>query len=577
MSVRVTPAIPASQIVNIVPSVLSAGGTALDLLGVMLTQSNKPPIGTVQSFADADDVEDYFGPTSPEAAHATIYFKGSTKTTRTPNSLNVAQYPASAVNGWLRGGNISGLPLATLQGFNATLSVVIDGAGPTTQTVNLSAATSFSNAASIIGSTLAIHGTQDAMVTGAIATTVLTVSAVGSGTIALGDVVTGAGVTAGTYITSFGTGTGGTGTYNVNNSQTIASEALTVYKPGVTYDPFLGAFQIWSGTTGASSSVAFATGAMATNLLLTSATGAVVSPGAAAAVPGAFMDSLINITTNWASFWTLWEPSDADKEAFCTWLNGQNNQFVYEMWSTNVTDAASGAASPVPAFVIGGNLSGIAMTYDSAQVDTVGGELAAFGAGVTAAIDFTRRNGRMTMAFQKQEGLQPQVFDASTAQNLIGHGLNLYGDYTTPNQAFIWYYPGSISGQFTWKDSYVSQIWLNKQLQLALMVLEDTVGTIPYSPYGYALMESACMDPINQGVNAGVIVAGVPLSSQQAAIVNGQAGVQISDVLTQRGWYIQILPAIAQVRKARTSPPATLWYCDGGSIQQISLNSVEIQ
>lgn len=63
--------------------------------------------------------------------------------------------------------------------------------------------------------------------TGAISGTTLTVSAVGSGTLAVGQPVSGAGVTAGTVITALGTGTGGAGTYTVSVSQTVASEAMT--------------------------------------------------------------------------------------------------------------------------------------------------------------------------------------------------------------------------------------------------------------------------------------------------------------------------------------------------------------
>lgn len=63
--------------------------------------------------------------------------------------------------------------------------------------------------------------------TGSISTTTLTVSAVASGALAVGQSIVGAGVTAGTMITALGTGTGGTGTYTVNNSQTVGSEAMT--------------------------------------------------------------------------------------------------------------------------------------------------------------------------------------------------------------------------------------------------------------------------------------------------------------------------------------------------------------
>ncbi|NPT59095.1 gp53 minor capsid family protein [Paraburkholderia elongata] len=57
---------------------------------------------------------------------------------------------------------------------------------------------------------------------------VLTVTVVGSGALALNDTISGAGVTAGTYISAFITGTGGTGTYAVSVGQTVASETITV-------------------------------------------------------------------------------------------------------------------------------------------------------------------------------------------------------------------------------------------------------------------------------------------------------------------------------------------------------------
>jgi hypothetical protein len=74
-------------------------------------------------------------------------------------------------------------------------------------------------------------GSSAAVVTGSIATTTLTVTAVTSGVLAVGDRMTGTDITAGTYITAFGTGRGGTGTYTVNNSQTVGGETLTAYTP----------------------------------------------------------------------------------------------------------------------------------------------------------------------------------------------------------------------------------------------------------------------------------------------------------------------------------------------------------
>jgi len=66
-----------------------------------------------------------------------------------------------------------------------------------------------------------------AVVTAAITGTTLTVASVTSGTLYVGQTIQGAGITTQTIITALGTGSGGAGTYTVNNSQTIAS--ITMY------------------------------------------------------------------------------------------------------------------------------------------------------------------------------------------------------------------------------------------------------------------------------------------------------------------------------------------------------------
>jgi len=72
-------------------------------------------------------------------------------------------------------------------------------------------------------------GVGGGSITASISATTLTVTAVSllSGyTLQVGTRIYGAGVTAGTTITALGTGTGGTGTYTVNNSQTVTSRTL---------------------------------------------------------------------------------------------------------------------------------------------------------------------------------------------------------------------------------------------------------------------------------------------------------------------------------------------------------------
>ena len=66
--------------------------------------------------------------------------------------------------------------------------------------------------------------------TGSMSSTTLTVTALGQGApIVVGMYVDGSSVTDGTYITAFGTGTGGTGTYTINQSVTASSTTMTAH------------------------------------------------------------------------------------------------------------------------------------------------------------------------------------------------------------------------------------------------------------------------------------------------------------------------------------------------------------
>ena len=65
-----------------------------------------------------------------------------------------------------------------------------------------------------------------AIITASMSGTTMTVTAVSSGTLYVGQTIQGAGITTQTIITALGSGSGGTGTYTINNSQTISSETM---------------------------------------------------------------------------------------------------------------------------------------------------------------------------------------------------------------------------------------------------------------------------------------------------------------------------------------------------------------
>jgi hypothetical protein len=639
--------IPASEIVRVIPNVLNAGGSALALNGLMLTTNDRVPTGTVQSFASASAVADFFGDGTDEATNATKYFLGFDNSDVKPGALLIAQYNDADVSAYIRGGSVAGMSLAALKALSGPLAIVVDGANRDGGTVNLSAATSFSSAAGIIETALNASEPTEATATGsfgaaisaAFAGTTLTVSAVSAGVLHVGDTVSGSGVTSGTKITALGSGSGGTGTYTVDNSQTVGSESMTTtssimditalgsgsVSPGqtvtgsgvtaetvilsqisgttggagqyqtsqsqnvasesftmtstplvVSYDSQSGGFIITSGITGTPSSVAYATGSLATSLKLTLATGAVLSQGAAASVPGTFMDAVTGITQNWASFFTIFDPDDGDgntvKQAFSNWTNDQDERYAYVAWdndeSPTVTVPATGSLGY---YLQHGDVDGTIAIWapDSTK--------AAFISGTIASINFAATNGRTTLAFRSQAGLIADVTDQQISENLIANGYNFYGAYATANQGFVFLYNGQISGRFDWADSYVNEIWLNNAFQLALMELLVNVKSIPYNDSGYALIEQALADPIQAGLAFGAFRTGVPLSSAQAAEVNQDAGTNIAPTLAQQGWYLQVQAPTAQVRAARGTPQIKFWYMDGEAVQKLEMDSIAVQ
>lgn len=417
---------------------------------------------------------------------------------------------------------------------------------------------------------------------------VLNVTAVASGTLAVGLTLTGAGVPAGVLITSQTSGAaGGIGIYRFSGTPLqIASQSDTGVATAVTvtYDSVSGSFLVTSGVTGVASTMAFATGTLAASLKLTSATGAVLSQGAAAAVPAAFMNSIVAVTTAWATFMTAFDPDGGSgntvKQAFAAWKNSQNDRYAYICADTDVTPTLS-----VPAVASLGQIldangdSGTCLIYQPTDFN-----LPAFICGAIASIDFEETAGRTTMAYRSQAGLLGSVTDATIAVNLggnpqgatYGNHYNYYGAFGAANANFIWFQRGTCTGPFKWIDSYVNQIWLNNAFQSALLVLLQNRKSIPYNNAGAGLIEAALADPIAAGLNFGAYASGT-ISSLQAAEVNADAGASIANTLQTQGWYLQVLPASDTVRANRGSPPCKFWYLDRGSVQAITLASVALQ
>lgn len=496
------PAIPASRLVNVIPGVLAAGGNPLALNAVILTTDTSVPIGEVLSFPSANAVADFFGGSSREAALAAIYFAGFDNfPSSRPSELFFAQYNTAAVAAYLRSGSLEGMTLAELQALSGTLTITIDGGAITTGSINLSGASSFSNAAALIQTALQAQ---------------------------------------------------------------LASTTCT-------FNSTLNAFVITSPTTGASSTIGFATGTLAAGIKLQSAQGAVTSQGAAVAVAADVLDGITDVQQNWASFMTVFEPDTDDKITFAEWVQTTGDRYVYVAWDSNDAVLAGAAPDSFGALCVADELDGVCPIYDPT------GDIAAFICGTIASIDFEATQGRITFAFKGQAGLAATISNETEAANAVSNGYNYYGAFATANDRFVNFQKGTTPGAWAWLDSYVNQIWLTNAFQLAFMNVLTSVNSIPYNALGNSILRTAALDPITTALNSGVIQPGVELSNSQRATINTAVGADAAGVIESQGWYLDIKTASPSVRAQRGSPPMVFYYTDGGSVQEIELSSIEVQ
>lgn len=141
--------ISASQIVNVIPGVINAGGTALEITGLLLTKNTLCPFPTVLEFAGSDAVGEYFGELSAEYQAAQKYFLGYDGSTRKPRKLSFAKLVDEAISGFLIGGSagtLEEMKAITAGGF----TINVDGSPKTVTALDLSEATTQSDIAQSI-------------------------------------------------------------------------------------------------------------------------------------------------------------------------------------------------------------------------------------------------------------------------------------------------------------------------------------------------------------------------------------------------------------------------------------------
>jgi hypothetical protein len=368
-----------------------------------------------------------------------------------------------------------------------------------------------------------------------------------------------------------------------SNAASLMITALSLSAGQVVWNSTLSAFQFLSLTTGTASTITVASGTTAASLMLTAATGAVLSQGSAVDTPTTAMNNVTANTKNWACFTTTFEPDTATKLLFSVWANNQSKQYAYVGWDSDVLAATTNPATTTFGYQVMDleyegtmPISGYSATAiaNGTTLANAAMQAAVFCLAVAASIDFSRTNGRITGAFKTQSGIVPTCDTDTTSVNLLANGYSYIGKYATRNDDFTFLYNGQMSGTWLWFDTFINQVYYNSAFQTALMDLLTNMKSIPYNDSGYEMIRAAMKDVIEDMLDFGAIRTGVTLSDAQVVEITTAAGSDVSSTIESQGWYLQILDPGATIRAQRGTPVINFWYTDGGSVQSITVDSI---
>lgn len=622
----------ASKLVQIVPRVIDSGTAGLSFSGLLLTESTLPPAGRVLQFSSAEAVGAYFGGNSEEAALAAQYFNGYVNTSYLPSKLFFAPWAQEAVSAWLRGAEYEGELSALKSVVSGSLSVNIDNEMRTASNLNFSGALSFSAVAQIIQQGLSsseVPATSGTLNGGIINSPATAFQAVSAGKLDISIDGEEKNLTNLDF----------SGVNDLSDAASVLQTALSGAATVTVQNE--NSLQIVSATTGATSSVSFASNPeqetqaeptpstdLAGSLGLTAATGAQSVPGHNASTPsgpsvtyssqtGAFQITspttgensvvsnaqgdvavLLNLTEQTGAVQSVGMNAVSLTDCMTNILNYARDwvsfSTVFEPELAEKLELAQWCADHDTRFVyvmwdtdntaqVQGSVASAGYIINS--VRELDGtccvyntpQLAAGVMGAIACLNFDQREGRTTLAYRQFEGMGVTCDNDEKYDALLANGYNCYADFATASAQFKFFQNGQVSGKFDWLDTYLNAIAIKDALQLNILDLFAAMRSVPYNDDGYAAIRTACLDTINRFLNFGAIRTGVTLSNAQKVQLLAEIGQDVSQTLESLGWYMQITDPGSVVRGERKTPNCAFYYMDGGSVQQIIMSSTVIQ
>lgn len=558
-----------SRYVNIVSGVGAGAAVAQrQLIMRLMTQNNLLPPGLVAEFSTAAAVGAYFGTSSEEYYRALAYFSFVSKSITSPQLISYARWVSTAIAPMIVGDTIAKV-LANLVAQTAGTLTINNGASASQIAgINLSSATTLTQAASLLQTALQAAGviltSPAAPATGTTAGGTLAattyyvkityVNALGE-TLPSTETTQAALINTLLTVTSPAAQTGATG-YNVYVSTAtgtetkqnttpiaigtpwtepttglIAGDALPTSNTtgnaqlttcSVTYNTNTNQFVLTGSTPGSGSLSCTPTG-LGTDLsqLLGWATGGtVLVAGQAAATPDAAIAASAAISNNFGSF-AYCTPSspltNTQITAIATWADAQNNMYMYSL--------ATPLANLQTLYALISGYSGVAInilstTQPNDYVEQSPCE-------ILAATNYNNPGASQNYMFYQFAKRNTTVTDDNTANTVDANRGNYIGVTQEAGQQLAFYQRGVLCGgsqAATDMNTFANEMWLKSSFSTQFMSLFLNVPEVPADPSGAAMLLGVMTPTITTAKTNGVISVGKTLTAVQQLTITQITG-----------------------------------------------------
>jgi hypothetical protein len=502
-------------LVSTVPGVVSGQGQSIQFNGLILTESTSIPIGSIQPFTNLSAVLAYFGSASAEYDMAQYYFKGFNGSTQKPGMLYFFQFNTDNVAAYLRGGTYASTLNAIKAITSGSIAIDIDGTTETVSAINLSSATSFSNAASLI--TTAAAGAFTCSYDAQLAAFVIESPTTGA-TSTIDFPATSALCT----LLNLPQASGGV------LSQGAAIADVATYMTAID-----AANRNW---------VSFST---------------TFEPDTDIKLEFA---QWVNGSENYA--YIAWDTEAA------TALSSDSTSFAYLINGVTTVDA-NGNTTVVTAPTY--DYDNTVVVYDTAAI-------AAALQGFMASVNLNQPQGWVDYAYLQQSGLASSVSSRTTSEVLESKRVYFLGDFASPTTAYKMGWAGAISGVFDWLNDFLGNRYIRAQLEQAWMDFRSQRKNLPFNDASYSTIVQVFANNVFEPAKTlGAVNAGVALDEIQTIEINTLANVDdAARLVEQNGYYIKVIPATTAQRNARVLD-VNSWYTSGGSVSRISISVFLVQ